>query len=144
MLHVAEFKNPIHSLQMTIVNWGFQMSKTEWKSCRSEYIRSSVVTTIQWSVQIAIVQTNAANTIDMVITNSTRRWNRYSSYNILRSSRSKPPSVDVDIFLRAFLLRWFCPSKQTIKARNFKYFDAFTAIQIELFLCLLQFTMVYL
>lgn len=63
----------------------------------SIYIRSSPATTIQWSVQIAIVHMNAANTIDMVITNKTRRWNKYSSYNILRSSRSKPPSVEVDM-----------------------------------------------
>lgn len=70
-----------------------------WNWIKYKYIRASPVTTIQWSVQIAIVQTNAANIIDMVITNRTRRWNKYSSYKILRSSRSNPPNVEVDIFV---------------------------------------------
>lgn len=63
-----------------------------------KYIRSFPLTTIQSSVQIAIVHTKAANIIEMVIPNKTRRWNKYSSYKILRSSRSKP-NVEVDILL---------------------------------------------
>lgn len=68
----------------------------------SYYLRFSPETKIQWSVQMAIVHMNAANIIDIVIPNKTRRWNKYSSYKILRSSRSKPPNVEVDIFTARF------------------------------------------
>lgn len=73
-----------------------------------EYIRFSPATRIQWSVQMAIVHMNVANIIDIVMPNSTRRWNRYSSYSILRSSLSKPPNVEVDIFVSMLvaLLLW--------------------------------------
>lgn len=61
----------------------------------------------------------------MVITNKTRRWNRYSSYNILRSSRSKPPNVDVDIlvsfwmfFFRLFFLSYFYTCFVSFKTNN--------------------------
>lgn len=82
---------------MVILNWKKKTNK------HVEYIRSLPATIIQWSVHIAIVQMNAAKTIDMVIRNRTRRWNRYSSYKILRSSRSNPPSVDVDIVINGMM-----------------------------------------
>lgn len=59
-------------------------------------------TIIQWSLHIAMVHTNIMNKMDNVRPKRTRLWNKYSSKSTFRSSRSNPPSVDVDILIFFF------------------------------------------